>query len=113
MPKVYTDLSSERIITTEFVEGVPIDRCINEPQEVRNFISEKFIELCLREIFEFKFMQTDPNWSNFLFGTHPKIGTPSLILLDFGASRSYSHEFIDKYMKIIQSAYDGCRENVN
>lgn len=57
VPKVYTDLSTKRIITTEFVEGVPIDRCVNEPQEVRDFISSKFIELCLREIFQFKFMQ--------------------------------------------------------
>lgn len=23
--------------------------------------------LCLRELFEFRFMQTDPNWSNFFY----------------------------------------------
>ena len=25
------------------------------------------LKLCLRELFEFKFMQTDPNWSNFFY----------------------------------------------
>ena len=25
------------------------------------------MSLCLREVFEFRFMQTDPNWSNFYF----------------------------------------------
>ena len=30
-------------------------------------ICERIISLCLRELFEFQFMQTDPNWSNFYF----------------------------------------------
>ena len=25
------------------------------------------LKLCLRELFHFRLMQTDPNWSNFLF----------------------------------------------
>lgn len=51
-------------------------------------------------------MQTDPNWSNFYLGVHPLSGEPRLILLDFGASRSYPKKFVDKYMQIIKAAYD-------
>ena len=25
------------------------------------------LKLCLKELFEFRFMQTDPNWSNFFY----------------------------------------------
>ena len=25
------------------------------------------LRLCLKELFEFRFMQTDPNWSNFFY----------------------------------------------
>ena len=25
------------------------------------------LQLCLREVFEFRFMQTDPNWANFFY----------------------------------------------
>lgn len=25
------------------------------------------LQLCLRELFEFRFMQTDPNWANFFY----------------------------------------------
>lgn len=57
VPKVYPELSTKRVITTEYVEGKPIDLCVNEPQEVRDYISGKFIELCLREIFIWRFMQ--------------------------------------------------------
>lgn len=30
-------------------------------------ICENILMLCLRELFEFRFMQTDPNWSNFFY----------------------------------------------
>lgn len=30
-------------------------------------ICEQILRLCLRELFEFRYMQTDPNWSNFFF----------------------------------------------
>lgn len=40
-------------------------------------ICEQILILCLRELFEFRYMQTDPNWSNFFFDpqTH-KVRTP-------------------------------------
>lgn len=30
-------------------------------------ICSQVLRLCLREIFEFRFMQTDPNWANFFY----------------------------------------------
>lgn len=30
-------------------------------------ICSHVLRLCLRELFEFRFMQTDPNWSNFFY----------------------------------------------
>lgn len=57
-------------------------------------------------------IQTDPNWSNFLFGVHPQTRDPRIILLDFGASRSYSKPFADKYMRILKAAYDEDRETM-
>ena len=33
----------------------------------RNDIAAWIIELCLKELFEFRTMQTDPNWTNFLW----------------------------------------------
>lgn len=42
-------------------------------------ICEQILILCLRELFEFRYMQTDPNWSNFYFDpeTH-KVGSPPI-----------------------------------
>ncbi|MCP9265491.1 Protein ABC transporter 1, mitochondrial [Dirofilaria immitis] len=112
IPKVIDDLSTTHVLTTEYVEGIPVDKCMDEPQEVRDYIASKFIELCLREIFVWRFMQTDPNWSNFYLGKHPTGSGPRLILLDFGASRSYPKKFVDQYMNIIRAAYDNDRDKM-
>ncbi|CAB3402505.1 unnamed protein product [Caenorhabditis bovis] len=107
IPEVIDELSSSRVLTTQLVYGKPVDACLEEPQIVRDYIAGKFIELCLKEIFVWRFMQTDPNWSNFFLGKHPSTGEPCIILLDFGASRSYGKKFVDIYMNIIKAAYDG------
>ena len=68
-------------------------------------------------------MQTDPNWSNFLYnpktnrvGTFNTCPVPlnntfiQIELIDFGASRRYSKEFMDKWYMLLQAAVDGDRE---
>ena len=32
-------------------------------------IASRVLDLVMRELFEFRFMQTDPNWSNFFYNT--------------------------------------------
>lgn len=66
------------------------------------------LRLCLNELFVFKFMQTDPNWSNFFFNKY----TNRIYLLDFGATREYSNDFVDKYIHVIRAAANNDREGV-
>ncbi|CAD5118339.1 DgyrCDS7050 [Dimorphilus gyrociliatus] len=108
VPKVFKDLSSGKILTTELVEGVSVDKVINENQDTRNAVSRNLLRLCLRELFDWNFMQTDPNWSNFLYDS--KTGLISLI--DFGATREYNKKFVDIYIKIIRAAADKDREQI-
>lgn len=35
-------------------------------------VASNILKLCFREIFEWKFMQTDPNWSNFFYDSQTK-----------------------------------------
>lgn len=67
VPKTFPELSSKRVITTEFIDGIHLSECHSQSQSVRNFISASLFKLCLLELFEFKTMQTDPNWSNFIY----------------------------------------------
>lgn len=75
--------------------------------------------MCLREVFVFRFMQTDPNWSNFLFNKRTgrvrdffmsfgcsNLGFLKIELIDFGATRAYSQSFVDQYLGLISAAID-------
>uniref|UniRef100_A0A8B9GYR6 ABC1 atypical kinase-like domain-containing protein n=1 Tax=Astyanax mexicanus TaxID=7994 RepID=A0A8B9GYR6_ASTMX len=72
VPEVIDDLTTGRVITMELVHGIPLDSCVDLDQETRNNICFRILQLCLRELFEFRFMQTDPNWSNFFYNAEEK-----------------------------------------
>ena len=103
------ELSTSRILTTELIQGVPLDAVVDMDQETRNNVSMWVLELVLMELFEFNFMQTDPNWSNFLYNRD----TNQICLIDFGASRGYSKSFIDAYIDVIHGAATGDRAKVD
>ncbi|XP_067364310.1 atypical kinase COQ8B, mitochondrial isoform X3 [Channa argus] len=108
VPNVIDELSGMRVLAMELVHGVPLDHCVDLPQETRNQICFNILQLCLRELFEFRFMQTDPNWANFFYNSD----TNKVILLDFGACRSYPESFTDDYIQVVHAASVGDRATV-
>ncbi|CAI0470134.1 unnamed protein product [Linum tenue] len=59
VPSVVDELSSKRVLTTELVSGVSIDKVISLDQETRNYVGRKLLELTLLELFVFRFMQVE------------------------------------------------------
>ncbi|GMM31180.1 protein kinase [Martiniozyma asiatica (nom. inval.)] len=105
VPKVYHELSDEHVLTMERMKGTEIVKG-NWDQGIKNFIAHQVMRLCLLEIYKFKFMQTDPNWANFLYND----STNQIELLDFGACRSYPADFIKTYANTLRAAVKKDRE---
>lgn len=108
VPLVVDDLSCKRVLSTEFVSGIPIDKVASLNQETRNYVGRKLLELTLMELFVFRFMQTDPNWSNFLYDE----ATNTINLIDFGAARDYPKRFVDDYLRMVVACANGERDVV-
>ena len=126
VPQVIDSLSTKRILTTERVYGVAIDRLspigskttqpnggsqhdrIMVSEEVRNNICNSLLRLCLNELFSYRFMQTDPNWSNFLYNPNNNL----IYLIDFGASRLYRKQFVDEYLRMVYACSIRDREGI-
>lgn len=102
VPDVIDELSTAQVYTTELISGTPVDKLVDASQELRNRVCYGLLKLCLLELYDFNFMQTDPNWSNFFYNGD----TDQLMLLDFGACREYDKSFVDKYMRVIKAAAD-------
>lgn len=108
VPRIYPEASGRQVLTMEFMDGVGVTRIHSFTQEQRDWIGTQILRLCLREIIEFHFMQTDPNWTNFLFNSE----RDRLVLLDFGASREYPERFITMYVQLLAAASRSDRETV-
>ncbi|KAG9037654.1 hypothetical protein FS837_001407 [Tulasnella sp. UAMH 9824] len=99
-------MTTKNVLVMERMAGTPLGAAVKWEQEVRDEIARNILVLCLRELFHFRFMQTDPNWSNFLYNRR----TRQIELVDFGASREYSKEFMDRWYLLLKAAVEGDRE---
>ncbi|UNI19104.1 hypothetical protein JDV02_005320 [Purpureocillium takamizusanense] len=107
-PDVHLEASGKQVLTMDFMDGIGVTRVASFTQAQRDWIGTQIMRLCLREITEFRFMQTDPNWTNFLYNA----AINKLELLDFGASREYPEEFVREYVQLLEGASRGDRERV-
>ena len=103
IPQVYNELTTEDTLAMEFKDGVTIEKAENFSVDTRNRIIESLIALVLKELFEFRIMQTDPNYANFLFDE----SSQKVILLDFGATAKISQETKAKFLSLLQSTKGG------
>ncbi|WOL20699.1 protein ABC transporter 1, mitochondrial [Canna indica] len=108
VPTVIDEISSKKVLTTELIRGVPIDKVALLSQKIRNYVGEKLLELTLNELFVFRFMQTDPNWGNFLFDEASNM----INLIDFGAAREYPKNFVDDYLRMVIACANSDRDAV-
>lgn len=104
----FSPVTTARVLTTELVPGVHIDRVASMPQRVRDAVGTTLLRLTLRELFSWRFMQTDPNWGNFLFD--PRSGV--LCCVDFGACRDFPVSFVDPYLEMVVACARGDGEKV-
>jgi hypothetical protein len=105
---VHWDLTTPRIMAMDFMEGEPLDVVASESHARRNAIGALLERLLFRELFEFRVMQTDPNFANYLY--QPASGR--VVLLDFGATLRFSPAFSANFAHITRAVIDNDREAV-
>jgi aarF domain-containing kinase len=106
VPEIIPHASGKQVLTMEMLNGTTVTRITDFTQSQRDWIGTHIMRLCLREITEFHYMQTDPNWTNFLYNAR----TNKLELLDFGASRAYPEKFITTYVRTLIAASKNDRQ---
>lgn len=102
IPKLIKDLCTSKILTMTFEEGLSFQDWANSnpSEEDRIFFGHQILGLYCLEFFENRKVQTDPNFANFLFDSKNR----QLVLLDFGAVRDYSAEFVRDYITLMNHA---------
>jgi predicted unusual protein kinase regulating ubiquinone biosynthesis (AarF/ABC1/UbiB family) len=66
------------------------------------------VDLVLRELFEFRLMQADPNFANYRYSKAKK----QIILLDFGATRELPAGIVKQYRTLLRKMLAGDQKGV-
>lgn len=110
VPAVHADLTTRRILAMDRFHGAPIEELAasGTDQARRDATGRALEQLVFRELFEFRFMQTDPNFANYLI--EPE--TDRIMLLDFGSAREFPPEFSERYRRLCRAVIAGDRSGV-
>lgn len=108
VPRAHAALLRPNILPMDFVEGEPIETLTQAPAATRNQVMETLFGLALRELFDLRLMQTDPNFANFKW--RPLTG--QVVLLDFGATRAVPEATVEAYRALMQAGLNEDREGL-
>lgn len=106
VPVLHADFTTKNVLAMSYVEGVPVESMANAPQAERDRMLSLLVDLLFRELFDFGLMQTDPNFANYRYMPESQ----QLILLDFGATRSFSPAFALAYQQLMLATMAGHRD---
>lgn len=108
VPQAAAELSTPRILAMSYLPGQPIDSLARASQAERDRAAELLVALTLRELFEFRLMQTDANFANYRHD--PETGR--IILLDFGAAREVPASTVAAYRTALRAALTDDRDGL-
>jgi len=103
VPRPVMDLTGPDVLAMDFITARPIETLESAPQEVRNRAMQSLLGLVLRELFEFGFMQTDPNFANYRW----QEATGTIVALDFGAARAVAPHVRESYAALLGAGLRG------
>ncbi len=96
-PTYYEDLSTDRIITMDWLEGLHLSEFvkINKNQELANQVGQALWDFYMFQIHHLKMVQADPHPGNFLVDSNGK-----LLALDFGCIKHLPEDFYQPYFQL-------------
>lgn len=99
IPKVIDEFSSDRVITTELLEGLHLDEWLatNPSQDVRNLAAQRIHNTFVHSALNLRRMHADPNPGNYLFQDDGTVG-----LIDFGCVKTFSNQFVDNLPELLR-----------
>ncbi|WP_165732954.1 AarF/ABC1/UbiB kinase family protein [Polaribacter sp. 20A6] len=96
-PEYYADLSSDRIITMDWMHGVHLSEFFTDNQEVANRLGQALWDFYMFQIHKLKKVHADPHPGNFLISPENE-----LIVIDFGCMKTIPEDFYVPYFELAQ-----------
>jgi predicted unusual protein kinase regulating ubiquinone biosynthesis (AarF/ABC1/UbiB family) len=87
IPNVVTDLCRERVLVTEWVDGVSFEEAKAAPQATRDHLGEVILRFFIGSLYRFGQFSGDPHPGNFLLLADGRVA-----FLDFGMTKTIARD---------------------
>ncbi|WP_299017396.1 AarF/ABC1/UbiB kinase family protein [uncultured Polaribacter sp.] len=94
-PNYYPEISSDRIITMDWMNGVHLSEFETTDQEVRNQLGQALWDFYMFQIHKLKKVHADPHPGNFMISPDNE-----LIVIDFGCMKTIPDDFYVPYFEL-------------
>lgn len=93
VPQVFSEFTSRRVITTEYIGGLHLDQWLetSPSQEQRNRIGQLLYDSFIKSVFEIQRFHADPNPGNFII-----LPDGTIALVDFGCVKVVTQEWSEQ-----------------
>ena len=100
IPKVYREVTSERVLTTEFVDGVKVSMldALDENGYDRKLITRRGADILLTQIFQHGFFHADPHPGNLFV-----LANNVICLLDFGMMGTVDRATREAFVELVDA----------
>jgi len=99
VPRVISDLSTDRLITTTWLEGTPILNYVDAPAKIRNEIAYNLFRAWYVPLYYYGVIHGDPHLGNYAVQAKDL----SINLLDFGCVRVFPPRFVEGVITLYQA----------
>ena len=109
IPGVVEEASTKRVLTMEFVEGIPPEEACSAryDQELKNLWGANLFNFQFRGLLVHRFLHADPNLSNFAFLEDGRI-----VVYDFGCVKRIPRKLAVGYADLLIAAHEGRKEDM-
>ncbi|MCW2991967.1 MAG: hypothetical protein JWM73_2561 [Solirubrobacterales bacterium] len=107
VPDVITALSTERVLVTEWIDGVGFDEVKKRPQEEKDRFGEIVFRFCFGSVYHLQHFNADAHPGNYLLMADGKVA-----FLDFGMTKRLETEQIELEIAAIDAAVSGDPQRV-
>lgn len=98
VPRVHFSLSSQHVLTTQYLRGRRFNEILDHSQEVRDAYGEILFRFVFRSLYRLRLFNGDPHPGNYVFMDDGRVG-----FLDFGFTKEFDAGEIAIFESMIQS----------
>lgn len=98
VPRVFSEMSRERVLVQEYLRGRPFAAALELPREERNRLGEMIYRFCFGSIYRHGLFNGDPHPGNYLLLDEGGIG-----FVDYGCIAEFDTPTIEGFMRLIRA----------